>query len=72
MTDSPSFDTIKLAVADNVATITLNRPDRLNSMPPAMVKSPDSAKLHPTPAAGPLTATTTGMSRLASESSIGL
>lgn len=36
MTDAPSFDTIKLDVADNVATITLNRPDRLNSMPPAM------------------------------------
>ena len=36
MTDLPSFDTIKLDVADNVATITLNRPDRLNSMPPAM------------------------------------
>lgn len=36
MTDLPSFDTIKLAIADNVATITLNRPDRLNSMPPAM------------------------------------
>ncbi|MDZ3832682.1 MAG: enoyl-CoA hydratase-related protein [Sphingopyxis sp.] len=36
MTDLPSFDTIKFGVADNVATITLNRPDRLNSMPPAM------------------------------------
>lgn len=36
MTDAPSFDTIKLDVAYNVATITLNRPDRLNSMPPAM------------------------------------
>ncbi len=36
MTDVPSFDTIKLSIADNVATITLNRPDRLNSMPPAM------------------------------------
>lgn len=36
MTDLPSFDTIKLEIADNVATITLNRPDRLNSMPPAM------------------------------------
>lgn len=33
---APTFDTIKLDVADNVATITLNRPDRLNSMPPAM------------------------------------
>ena len=32
----PTFDTIKLDVADHVATITLNRPDRLNSMPPAM------------------------------------
>lgn len=36
MTDIPTFDTIKLELADNVATITLNRPDRLNSMPPAM------------------------------------
>src|SRR3546814_1073882 len=33
MTDIPSFDTIKLDVADHVATITLNRPERLNSMP---------------------------------------
>jgi 2-(1,2-epoxy-1,2-dihydrophenyl)acetyl-CoA isomerase len=33
---TPTFDTIKLDVADTVATITLNRPDRLNSMPPAM------------------------------------
>ena len=36
MTDLPSFDTIKLEIADNVATITLNRPETLNSMPPAM------------------------------------
>ncbi|OWR01139.1 enoyl-CoA hydratase-related protein [Sphingopyxis witflariensis] len=36
MTSIPTFDTIKLEVADNVATITLNRPERLNSMPPAM------------------------------------
>ena len=33
---TPSFDTITLAVADDVATLTLNRPDRLNAMPPAM------------------------------------
>lgn len=32
----PTFDTIILEIADDVATITLNRPDRLNSMPPAM------------------------------------
>jgi 2-(1,2-epoxy-1,2-dihydrophenyl)acetyl-CoA isomerase len=36
MTDIPTFDTIKLDLADHVATITLNRPERLNSMPPAM------------------------------------
>src|SRR3546814_5985113 len=36
MTDTPSFDTINLDVADHVATFTLNRPERLNSMPPAM------------------------------------
>jgi 2-(1,2-epoxy-1,2-dihydrophenyl)acetyl-CoA isomerase len=32
----PTFETIRLDIADNVATITLNRPERLNSMPPAM------------------------------------
>ena len=36
MTDTPTFDTIRFDVADHVATITLNRPERLNSMPPAM------------------------------------
>lgn len=36
MTDIPTFDTIKFDIADHVATITLNRPERLNSMPPAM------------------------------------
>ncbi|MBO9697780.1 MAG: enoyl-CoA hydratase/isomerase family protein [Sphingopyxis sp.] len=36
MTDLPTFETIRFEIADNVATITLNRPDRLNSMPPAM------------------------------------
>lgn len=30
------YETIKLAVADDIATITLNRPERLNAMPPAM------------------------------------
>lgn len=33
---TPTFDTITLDIAETVATITLNRPDRLNSMPPAM------------------------------------
>lgn len=33
---TPSFDAIKLDIADDVATITLNRPERLNSMQPAM------------------------------------
>jgi 2-(1,2-epoxy-1,2-dihydrophenyl)acetyl-CoA isomerase len=33
---TPTFDTIRLAITDAVATITLNRPERLNSMPPAM------------------------------------
>ena len=36
MTDTPTFDTIKFDVTDHVATITLNRPERLNSMPPPM------------------------------------
>ncbi|MBU0825968.1 MAG: enoyl-CoA hydratase/isomerase family protein [Alphaproteobacteria bacterium] len=43
MIDIPTFDTIKLDIADNVATITLNRPDRLNSMPPAMADDIRSA-----------------------------
>lgn len=43
MTDIPSFDTIKFEIADTVATITLNRPDRLNSMPPAMADDIRSA-----------------------------
>jgi len=33
---TPTFETILLDVTDTVATITLNRPERLNSMPPAM------------------------------------
>lgn len=33
---TPTFEMIRLEIADNLATITLNRPDRLNSMPPAM------------------------------------
>lgn len=32
----PTYDMIILDCANDVATITLNRPDRLNSMPPAM------------------------------------
>jgi 2-(1,2-epoxy-1,2-dihydrophenyl)acetyl-CoA isomerase len=31
-----TFDTIRLDIADNIATITLNRPERLNAMPPQM------------------------------------
>lgn len=31
-----AFETIKLDIADEVATITLNRPDRLNACPPQM------------------------------------
>jgi 2-(1,2-epoxy-1,2-dihydrophenyl)acetyl-CoA isomerase len=31
-----TYETIKFAVADSIATITLNRPERLNAMPPRM------------------------------------
>ena len=31
-----TYQTIRLAIADNIATITLNRPERLNAMPPQM------------------------------------
>jgi 2-(1,2-epoxy-1,2-dihydrophenyl)acetyl-CoA isomerase len=31
-----TYETITLSIADNIATITLNRPDRLNAMPPQM------------------------------------
>ena len=30
------YETIKFSIADNIATITLNRPERLNAMPPQM------------------------------------
>ena len=33
-----TFETIRFAVADAVATITLNRPERLNAMPPQMAE----------------------------------
>lgn len=36
MTDLPTFDSIKLECHNNVARITLNRPERLNSMAPDM------------------------------------
>ncbi|HET6537311.1 MAG TPA: enoyl-CoA hydratase-related protein [Sphingopyxis sp.] len=36
MTDLPSFNSIKLECTNNVARITLNRPERLNSMAPDM------------------------------------
>ena len=31
-----TYQTIRLGIADNIATITLNRPERLNAMPPQM------------------------------------
>lgn len=40
---TPTYETIKLEVADGVATITLNRPERLNSMPPTMADDIRSA-----------------------------
>ena len=33
---TPTFETIRLALQGNVATLTLNRPQRLNAAPPAM------------------------------------
>ena len=31
-----TYETIRLDIADKIATITLNRPERLNAMPPQM------------------------------------
>ena len=31
-----TYETIRLDIADNIATITLNRPERLNAMGPQM------------------------------------
>ena len=33
-----TYETIRLDIADNIATITLNRPERLNAMPPQMAE----------------------------------
>lgn len=38
MTDLPTFNSIKLECTNNVAKITLNRPERLNSMAPDMAE----------------------------------
>lgn len=38
MTNQPSFETIRFDVADGVATITLNRPDKLNALTTSMSK----------------------------------
>ena len=34
----PNFETIQLAIADGIATLTLNRPERMNAFTPAMAQ----------------------------------
>jgi 2-(1,2-epoxy-1,2-dihydrophenyl)acetyl-CoA isomerase len=58
----PTYDTITLAVANSVATITLNRPERLNSMPPAMADDIRAALDH-LPGLGARTLLITGAGR---------
>lgn len=41
-----TYETITFAIADNIATITLNRPDRLNAMPPQMADEISDALDH--------------------------
>ncbi len=41
-----TYETITFAVADDIATITLNRPDRLNAMPPQMADDISDALDH--------------------------
>jgi 2-(1,2-epoxy-1,2-dihydrophenyl)acetyl-CoA isomerase len=41
-----TYETITFAVADNIATITLNRPERLNAMPPQMADEISDAVDH--------------------------
>lgn len=42
----PDYETIRFAIADNIATITLNRPERLNAMPPQMADDISDALDH--------------------------
>ena len=41
-----TYETIRLAIADQVATLTLNRPERLNAMPPQMADEISAALDH--------------------------
>ncbi len=41
-----NYETIKFEVSDNIATITLNRPERLNAMPPQMADDISDALDH--------------------------
>ncbi len=41
-----TYETIRLEIADNIATITLNRPERLNAMPPQMADEISEALDH--------------------------
>lgn len=64
MTDSatPSFETIRLATQGAVATLTLNRPQRLNAAPPQMFKEIHAA-LQQIPALGARALLITGEGR---------
>ena len=62
MADTPAYETIRLAVEGGVATITLNRPERLNAAPPHMFEEIRAA-LQQLPALGARALVFTGEGR---------